>query len=283
MIIDTHTHFGKPSEPNELLHRTALPDIYMPLASGEGVTGTIVVEARRGLDEIQWLLDMAEENPFIVGIVGDIDLGSEDFGDALGRFVGSPTFLGVRLHDACCYGSTRLLDANSTTESSKLLRNAGNLAANDLELDVHMSHESIDGLIRVVKCLPDLRVVINHIAEGNKPLSEEKANPRWAEAMYRVAESSSVYCKVSGLVQMTRTVPAPQGVDYYRPTLDVLWEAFGEDRLVYGSNWPQIEAVSDFGTAHQIVASYFGEKGDEASQKFFWKNAKAVYRFVART
>ena len=91
-----------------------------------------------------------------------------------------------------------------------------------------------------------------------------------------------VYCKVSALVQQTELVPAPSEVDHYRPTLDVLWDTFGEDRLIYGSNWPQIEAVSDLATAHEIVARYFSEKGEEASEKFFSKNAEGAYRLADR-
>ena len=82
---------------------------------------------------------------------------------------------------------------------------------------------------------------------------------------------------------MTETVPAPADVEFYRPVLDVLWNAFGEDRLIYASNWPQIERVSDFATAHRIVARYFEGKGTGATEKYFWKNSRAVYRWVDRT
>ena len=279
MIIDTHTHFGKPAEPNKLLYRTERPDVYKRLAIPEGVTGTVVVEARRGPDEIRWLIDLAAEDPFIVGIVGDINPCSNDFADGLERFADIPLFCGVRLHDECCDGLGGLRGAAGEGGLQRLLCNVEKLAAKDLELDVHMTHERFDALASLVERLPELRVVVNHIAES-RPLSGKAANPRWAEDIRMIAEHPRVYCKVSGLVQMARTVPAPGNVDFYRPTLDVLWDAFGEDRLVYGSNWPQIEAVSDFGTAHRIVADYFGEKGEVATSKFFWKNASAAYRFV---
>ena len=282
MIIDTHTHFGKPEEPNELLYRTELPDVYERLAIPEGVTGTVVVEARRGPSEVQWLIDLAAEDSFIVGIVGDIDPCSDDFADDLGRFTDNPLLCGVRLHDKCCGGLGGLEGAADKGGLRRLFSNVEKLAVEDLELDVHITHERFDALVLLVERFPELRIVVNHIAES-RPLSGEAANPRWAEAIRRIAEYPRVYCKVSALVQMAGTKPAPRSVDFYRPTLDVLWDAFGEDRLIYGSNWPQIEAVSDFTTAHGIVADYFGEKGEEAAGKYFWKNASAVYRFVQRT
>jgi len=281
MIIDTHTHFGKPEEPNRLLHRTELPDVYEDLAIPEGVTGTVVVEARGGPAEVQWLIDLAAEDPFIVGIVGDIDPCSDDFAANLERFADIPLFCGVRLHDECCSGLGGLEGSTCEGGLRRLLSNVEMLAVKDLELDVHITHERFDALVLLVERFPGLRIVVNHIAES-RPLSGEAANPRWAEDIRRIAEYPRVYCKVSALVQMAGTTPAPRCVDFYRPTLDVLWDAFGEDRLIYGSNWPQIEAVSDFATEHGIVADYFGEKGEEATGKFFWKNASTVYRFVHR-
>ena len=78
---------------------------------------------------------------------------------------------------------------------------------------------------------------------------------------------------------MTVDTPAPADLEIYRPALDVLWDAFGADRLLYGSNWPQIERVSDFDTAHALVAQYFGEKGSVVEENFFGKNAQRIYKF----
>ena len=272
MIIDTHTHFGDPSRPNALLYRTAMPDAYKALAIPEGVTGTVVVEARLGIDEVQWTLDLAATDPFIVGFVADIDPCSQDFARHLGRAAENPILSGIRVHT---------LEHDNTEMLSRFLESMEHLVARDLELDVHVGSDEFEPLFDLARRLPDLRMVINHIGQG-RPITGETAKPRWAERMRMAARYSGVYCKVSALVQMTEVRPAPADVEFYRPTLDVLWDAFGEDRLIYGSNWPQIEAVSDFATAQRIVASYFESKGGEAGEKFFWKNAKAAYRYVER-
>jgi L-fuconolactonase len=155
------------------------------------------------------------------------------------------------------------------------------LARTDLELDVILSYESYEGVYAVARRFPELRIVLNHIAEG-RPIDGGPPNPRWVEAMQRAGELPNVYCKVSALVQMTEESPAPSEVEFYAPALDVLWEAFGRDRLVYGSNWPNMEIGAPYATQLRIVESYFAGKGEEATERFFWKNAMAAYRWVER-
>ena len=281
MIIDTHTHFGKPSRPNPLLYRTELPDVYEALAVPQGVTGTVVVEARLGLNEIRWLSDLAQDDPFIVGIVGDIDPSSATFATDLESVAGNPLLVGVRLHAACCSDDREVAGLGTGPISPTLISNAEVLAARNLEMDVHVAHDcvSFDQLLELARWVPELRLVVGHIAGGG-PVGSQAADARWAEDIRRLAEYPQVYAKVSALVQMAHRGPAPADVDYYTPTLDVLWDAFGEDRLVYGSNWPQIEAVSDYATMQRIVAAYFQAKGPEAAEKVFWKNAKSAYRWL---
>jgi L-fuconolactonase len=76
--------------------------------------------------------------------------------------------------------------------------------------------------------------------------------------------------------------PAPAEAAFYRPALDAMWDAFGEDRLIYGSNWPVCERAGSLAQAMQIVKAYWSEKGEVAAEKYFWRNAKSVYRFGKR-
>ncbi len=75
----------------------------------------------------------------------------------------------------------------------------------------------------------------------------------------------------------------PSDPGFYAPTLEAMWEALGEDRLVYGSNWPVCERASDFATAFGVVEAFFSGKGEEAREKYFWKNAKAAYKWIERS
>ncbi len=281
MIIDTHTHFGDPAHPHPLLYRTALPETYKALAVPEGVTGTVVVESCRGLEDDQWVLDQAAKDPFIVGLVGQLDPFTDQFVRDLDRFAASPLFNGFRLHMNCCRDYSGTPRQTRDDLSPRLLASLELLVGRDLALDFHGSYPDLDYVATLLHRIPGLRVVLNHIAEG-RPIDGKEPNPEWARRVRDIAVWPQVYCKVSALVQMTTTLPAPADVEFYRPVLEVLWNAFGPDRLIYASNWPQIERFSDFATAHRIAARYFEDKGGEAAAKFFWKNSRAVYRWVER-
>ena len=275
MIIDTHTHFYDPTRPegvpwpnpdDELLYRTVMPDDYKKLAIPEGVTGTVVVEASRWVEDNQWILDLAANESFIVGFVGNLNPNDADFEDNLDRFSANPLFRGIRLGGGLMQS---LSDAN-------LVKNIEKLAEKELTLDLLINPEALRHLPALVEHIPSMRVVINHIAgvrvDGNPP------DEAWVSAIQEAARYPNVYCKVSGLAEHTAQTPAPEDVAYYTPTIDVLWDAFGEDRLIYGSNWPVSERFAQYKVVQKIVDDYFSAKGDEVSEKYFWQNAKAAYQ-----
>ncbi len=276
MIIDTHTHFYDPTRPegvpwpnpnDELLYRTVMPDDYKKLAVPEGVTGTVVVEASRWVEDNQWILDLAANEPFIVGFVGNLSPNDTDFEDNLNKFSANPLFRGIRLGGGLMQS---LSDAN-------LVKNIEKLAEKELTLDLLINPEALKHLPALVEHIPTMRVVINHIAgvrvDGNPP------DAAWVSAIQEAARYPKVYCKVSGLAEHTGQTPAPEDVAYYTPTIDVLWDAFGEDRLIYGSNWPVSERFAQYKVVQKIVDDYFSTKDDEIREKYFWQNAKEAYQF----
>ena len=280
MIIDTHTHFYDPRRPegipwpgedNELLYRPVLPEHHRALSEAEGVTGTVVVEASGWLEDNQFILDLAADDPWIVGLVGHVDPNRPEFAGGIERFSANPLFRGIRVGG----GYFEDVDAGSFMRDMELLARKG------VELDVLMNIDHWDGFCELAKRLPELTIVINHIAlvpvDGNAPDS------RWVECMNRAAEYPKVYMKGSGVVETTAVNPAPADPGYYGPTLDALWSAFGEDRILYGSNWPVSDAYADFATAISIVRSYFEGKGPEQAEKYWWKNAKEAYGFLDRS
>ena len=284
MIIDTHVHFYDPSRiggvpyphPDEPidnpLYRTILPNHYRSEAVQEGVTGVVVVEASEWVEDNQWVLDLVKKDTFLVGMVGNLNPYSYDFRRNLNRFVASPFFRGIRVRELT---HSLVNNPEGALDSLELLE------AKDLELDVHITNLQFQWLFEIIERLPKLRVVINHIADG-RPITGNPPSPSWIRNIQRIAKSPSVYCKVSAIVQMAEIVPAPADVNYYRPQLDALWNAFGEDRLIYASNWPNSIRGASYALQQKVVASYFGEKGEEAFQKFFWKNSKDVYKWVDR-
>ena len=274
MIIDTHTHFYDPTRPegvpwpnpnDEVLYRRVMPEDYKALAVPEGVTGTVVVEASKWLADNQWILDLAAEEPFIVGFVGHLE-PTADFADNLNRFSANPLFRGIRLSS----GHLRAIG------DPAFLASIEKLAAKALTLDLLINPEALSILPTLVEHTPEMRIVINHIAGVR--ISEEPPDSGWVSAINEVARYPNIYCKVSGLAEHTGQTPAPTDVAYYTPTIDVLWDAFGEDRLIYGSNWPVSERFAPYAVVQKIVNDYFSTKGDAVKAKFFWQNAKAAYQ-----
>ncbi len=275
MIIDTHTHFYDPTRPegvpwpnpnDELLYRKVMPDDYKKLAVPEGVTGTVVVEASRLVEDNKWILDLASKEKFIVGFVGNLNPNDTEFEENLNRFSANPLFRGIRL------GGGHL----QALGDSGFLKNIEKLAKKELALDLLINPEALKQVPALVEHTPTMHVVINHIAgvrvDGNPPDAD------WVSAIQDAARYPNVYCKVSGLAEHTGQKPAPDDVTFYTPTIDVLWKAFGEDRLIYGSNWPVSERFAEYKVVQKIVNDYFNAKGNEAKEKYFWKNAKAAYQ-----
>ena len=127
---------------------------------------------------------------------------------------------------------------------------------------------------------PQLRIVLNHTAgariDGGKP------DPLWLERMKAAAQRENLYCKASALAETAAQQPAPADVEYYRPVLDALWELFGENRLIYGSNWPVCERSASYETVFQIADAYFAEKGGRARRRYFAENARNAYKWIDR-
>lgn len=273
MIIDTHTHFYDPSRPegtpwpepdDETLPPRALPADYKALAVPEGVTGTIMVECSPWLEDNQWVLDLAAKDPFIVGLVGHLEPDDPDFAAHLQRFAADPVFRGIRAR----------LDATADHG----LTAAELLVAQDLQLDTGL-HQGVPVLAERV---PGLRIVINHC--GGIPIDGNPPDPQKLDLMRQAAAHPQVYCKVSGMMDLRSTVkPAPTELEFYVPVLDALWDLFGEDRLIYGSDWPVSDRSGrNYAQIQRLVTEYFSARGDEAMEKYFWRNAKHAYKWIDR-
>lgn len=279
MIIDTHIHCYDPKRPqgipwppkeNSVLYRRILPEHYKTLAKPEGVTGTIVVEASTWIEDNQWILDLGEKDPFILGVVGNLDPESKDFASNLNRFSTNPLFRGIRLRK----GNLEWIS------NEQICSNLKRLADKDLSIDLLVDPENLPNIVTLAKGFSNLRIIINHVA---KVLINGKApSPSWIRGIETTSEFSNVYCKISGLVERASHQPAPSNLTYYVPTLDVLWNTFGEDRLIFGSNWPVCEQSSTYATVQNIVTQYFRNKGENAKEKYFWQNSKEAYKWIKR-
>ena len=281
-VIDAHAHFYDPTRPQgvpwppreeKLLYRTVLPKEYRVLPVPQPVTGTVVVEASPWLEDNQWVLDLAAHEPFIVGLVGNLPVGTKQFAGHLKRFAADKLFRGIRLRDRKLEGT---LDEPAFVSDLRLL------ADHDLSLDLVGGLEILSFADRLAKEVPDLRIIIDHLAgvvvDGKAPPAD------WVENMRALVRRPNVYCKLSGLVEGTGRSDgsAPRDVEFYRPVLDAMGTMFGPERLIYASNWPVSERFAPLATVQGIVADYFHSHGRRAEEQVFAQSAKAAYRWVRR-
>ncbi len=279
-IIDTHTHFYDPTRPQGVpwparqtpLYRKVMPADWRKLAGPLGIHQTVVVEASPWVEDNQWMLDLAAQEKSIVGFVGNLDPTQPEFAAHVRRFAAHPIFRGVRW---------RADLVRIDQHQAAALAGAKLLASHGLELDLNGGPDLLPHAAKLAAQVPELRIVINHLGGAGDPQS---LRPEWRENITQIAKQKQIWMKVSALVEQVKGPEgqAPREVDYYLPILNHLWESFGPDRLVYGSNWP----VSDRGASYEVVLGlvrdYFSSHGHEACEKFFWRNSRDVYRWVER-
>jgi predicted TIM-barrel fold metal-dependent hydrolase len=279
-IIDCHTHFYDPTRPDGIpwpqkgtpLYRTVLPKHLRELKQFRRVTGTVIVEASPLVEDNAWLLELAQDDPFIVGIVGHLDPGTPDFAKHVKRFAANPLFRGIRISS----GPLDEVLKKGTLTDLKLL------ADQDLALDVNGGPDTPAIIARLAPKLPTLRVVLNHI--GNVRISSDAPPREWQEGIRAAAGHSNVFCKISALVEGAARdgKKAPTDPALYKPYIDVVWNAFGDERVIYGSDWPVSEGAADYETMQRIVMEYAFAKGTAATRQFCSLNAKRAYKWVER-
>jgi predicted TIM-barrel fold metal-dependent hydrolase len=275
--IDTHVHFYDPTRPegvpwppksNETLYKTRLPKDFRETAKCLNIAGVVVVEASAWLQDNQWILDLAKDDPLIVGFVGHLDPAQPGFSANLKHLAANPLFRGVRFDEAMLAACLRQPGFEAILKS---------LAEQNLSLDVVGGATMLPLVARAAKLAPDLRVMIDHL-----PFREWDADPAaMSVSLQEVAQLPRVCAKVSDVVRRAdghlMSDPA-----FYFPVLDRLRDLFGPERLIYGSNWPVSDLVAPYSVVHEVVAAYFERRPVAEADGFFWKNSLSAYRWQPR-
>jgi len=281
-IIDTHAHFYDPArkggvpwpEKSETkLYRTVLPDEFVRLTKPFGITGVIEVEASPLVEDNQWVLDLAPTNPILIGTVGNLQPGGPEFRRNLTRFHKDPLFLGIRF--GYLWGRSLVAEL----PKPQFIADLKFLAEIGLELDVAGGPSLAADVVRISDQVPALRIVIDHLPFD--PPDDATERSEYQRNLHELRKRRQVYAKVSNVLRRSQN-RVPADLDFYRPSLDELWDVFGEDRLIYGSNWPVSDLVAPYDAVFNVVHEYFTAKGTWAFEKYFWKNSQAAYRWRAR-
>jgi predicted TIM-barrel fold metal-dependent hydrolase len=275
-IIDTHIHLFDPGRPggvpwpakdNAVLYHAALPDRYRKIAVPLGIVGAVEVECSPLLEDNQWVLDVAAKDKIVVGMVGDLEPDKPDFRKQLDRFHRNPLYRGIR------YGNLWGRSLHASLEKPEFIAGLKAMAQADLEMDsANPDPALLADLLRLTDRVPNLRIVIDHVPRMDQ----------WDEAHLReLAKRKQVYIKVSGILRRVDG-KVPEDPAFYRDRLDQLWDIFGENRLIYGSDWPNSDLWAEYPKGLRVVREYFMSKGQAAAEKYFWKNSVAAYKWVKR-
>jgi predicted TIM-barrel fold metal-dependent hydrolase len=283
-IIDTHMHLFDTTRPqgvpwpektDKVLYKPALPRRYRGIVEPLGIVGAIEVEASPLLEDNQWVLDQMAENSIFVGTVGDLEAGEPGFGRNLERFHRNPLFLGIRCGNIWDRNLAEDVHKPAFIADLKLLADAG------LEMDTADPDAAlIGGIVRLTDKVPNLRVVIDHLPQITLPTDALSLSAYRAD-LRKLGKRRQVYIKVS---EVFRRVDGkvPLDLNFYRATIDELWDIFGEDRLMFGSDWPNSDNWAPYAQVLDLVRQYFFAKGPAVANKFFWENSLAVYRWKKR-
>ncbi len=276
MHIDAHQHFwiydqreyGWIDESMASIRRDFLPDDLKSELEIGGFQGSVLVQARQTLEETRWLLELAENNPFILGVVGWVDLRSPQLRAELESFAGKPKLVGIR-HIVQSEPDDFLLQ-------SDFLRGISVLEEFDLACDILIYTKHLPITAEFVGRFPRQRFVLDHLA---KPPIKSGAIDFWESGIRKLASFPNVSAKVSGLV--TEADWSAWKAEDIRPYLDVAFECFGPSRLMIGSDWPVCNVAGSYTRIVTLVKDYLSEFAAEEREAVLGGNAAKFWRLKA--
>jgi L-fuconolactonase len=273
MRIDAHQHFWKYSpaaygwisDAMPDLKRDFLPEDLRPLLFANGFEGSIVVQACHDLDETLWLLDLARQNDFIKGVVGWVDLCSPQLPTMLQQFANQPKLRGVRhiLQDE---------PDDHFMLRPDFRRGIAQLHEHGLTYDLLLHPRHLPIALQLVQEFPQQRFVLDHIA---KPHIADSLMEPWDRDIRDLARFENVWCKLSGIV--TEALWKQWEPDDFRPYLNVVFEAFGPERLMIGSDWPVCTLSAGYSETMRLVTEYAKDLPPQQLESVLGRNCARFY------
>jgi L-fuconolactonase len=273
MRIDSHQHFWNYhpvrdawiTEEMHTIQRDFLPGDLAPECAANHIDATVAVQADQSEQETLFLLELAERAPLIAGVVGWVDLCSPRVADRLQFFSRYAKLRGFR-HVAQAEPDERFLVRPDFLRGVRFLREF------DLAYDILIYPKQLPAALELVAAVPQQKFVIDHLA---KPEIKTARKKEWETRIREIAQNSNVYCKVSGMV--TEANWRSWKKEDFEPYLDVVFEAFGLDRLMFGSDWPVCLLAASYAQVVEIVEDYVAKNSPAAKKGIFGENAAGFY------
>lgn len=281
-IIDTHIHLFDPTRPQGAPYsgapgtgppQPALPPRYRKLAAPLGIVGAVKVEASPWVEDNLWVLDVAERDTIVVGVVGNLEPGKPEFAEMLDRYHKNPLFRGIR------YGNLWARDITKEADNPAFIDGLRLLAQADLVLDTANPRvDLLQAIVKITDKLPQLRVVLDHL-----PSLEPAPQTRQAydAALAELQQRQQIYVKLSAVIHRVDGKVSME-LAPYKDRLDHLVAVFGENRILFGSDWPNSDGVAPLDKVVGVVREYFMSQPRAVAEKYFWKNSIAAYKWIRR-
>lgn len=277
MIIDSHQHFwrydaardGWITDAMAALKRDFMPEELGRECAANGVDASVAVQADQSETETLFLLDLAERNRQIAGVVGWVELCSPRVEERLRFFSQFTKLCGFR-HIVQAEPDERFLVRSDFLRGISLLREFG------FAYDILIYPKQLPAAIELVSRFPEQRFLVDHLA---KPAIRTGDRAVWAAHMRTIGQNANVFCKLSGMV--TEADWVRWRVEDFFPFLDVAFEAFGPERLMYGSDWPVCLVAASYGQVKQIVETYVETHAGSHREEIFSGNAERFYGLKA--
>ena len=276
-MIDGHVHFWKYNKTRDewitddmkIIQRDFLPKDFEPLLSKNNIEGVIAVQADQSETETDFLLSLSNEFPFIKGVVGWVDLQNENIENRLLHYSQFPVVKGFR--------HIVQSEPPGFLKNKKFLNGVQVLKKFDFTYDVLIYENQLKEAVEIVNFFPAQKFIIDHCA---KPAIRDKsiADPTgigWKKWMTEISKRKNIYCKLSGLITEAKWNQWEEKELY--PYLDVIFNCFGPERIVFGSDWPVMLLSGNYKIWKDLVEKYMSNFSTVEKEKVFTQNAIDFY------
>ena len=272
-IIDTHQHFWNYeaqkqdwiNEDMQAIRKDFLPADLAPILKENNIEGCIAVQADQTDTETQILIRESHQNSFIKGVVGWINLKDKEIEEKLEEYSNENTLKGFR-HIIQAEPNGFMLDTSFQKGLSALVKY-------NYTYDLLIYETQLAEANTLIKKLPELPIVIDHIAKPNIKKGESE---NWKKEIKAIAEYPNVYCKISGMA--TEAQWNTWTMDTLKPYIDTVVEAFGTNRIMFGSDWPVCLVASSYEKWLKGLQNYFNTFSINEQEDFFANNAIKFYK-----
>lgn len=276
-IIDSHIHLFDGTRPQGATYmgsegyraqsKRSLPELYEPLARPTGIVGAVVVESSAWVEDNLWYLMIAEPAPFIIGVSGRLDPYKAEFGEYLERYSKHPLYRAIRASRFSSEANGKISLDQVAVDNLKLLAQAD--LANDTGSG---SIAQMTAIVMLADAIPDLRLILNHVPRFDPDPADEAA---YEAVMRELAARPNIFGKLSAAYRSKDHAAIPDRLEY-------LYGMFGEDRVIFGTDYPNSYGVATISEEVGLMKKFFATKTQAQAEKFFWGNAGRAYKYVKR-